>query len=106
MGSAIRGMLACALVACIEPVLAAPSTYALAAERAITWLKQQQNSVDGSWGASDDVKYLYTSETVSAMSAMNHRSQEYYAGVGWLKNRNPANSDYQARKVVGLLGSG
>lgn len=106
MGIAAQAMVVGALVAHFATAVAAESPYIPVANRAITWLKQQQNIVDGSWGASDDIKFLETSEAAQALSAMNQRSSEYYASLAFLKNRTTANSDYLARKVLALQGGG
>lgn len=67
----------------------------------VAWLAGHQN-LDGSWGASDDVKYVQTSEAVLAMEALNELSSAYYAGLAWLGNHAPANVDFTARRVLAL----
>lgn len=67
----------------------------------VAWLVGHQN-LDGSWGASDDVKYVQTSEAVLAMAALNELSSAYYAGLAWLGNHAPANVDFTARRVLAL----
>ena len=53
------------------PVLAA-SPYANNANMAVQWLSQHQN-IDGSWGATDDVKLPCTVEAVLALQALNRQ---------------------------------
>ena len=77
-----------------------------AANAGINWLLLQRNPEDGSWGATDDVKYVQTSEVVLALSAMNRRTPEYYAGITWLENHSPINVDFKARRILALQSNG
>lgn len=93
--------------ACLSAVLqvgaaAAASAYQQPAENGIAWLVQQQDLSDGSWGATDDVKYTYTSEAVVALSALNKTGRVYQAGLAWLRNHPPANLDASARRILAL----
>lgn len=68
----------------------------------VSWLIQQRNANDGSWGASDPVKYVQTSEAVMALSSLNVQGAAYYGGVAWLSNHAPSNVDFTARRVLAL----
>jgi len=74
--------------------------YDSAAASGTNWLTAQRNVGDGSWGASDDVKYVRTSEAVLALAALNQLTPAYHAGVAWLGNHTPANVDFTARRVL------
>lgn len=100
--SRLLGILAA--LSCALPAWAGP--YDTAAANATTWLLQQQNVSDGSWGATDDVKYVRTSEAVLALAALNRRTVQYYAGITWLQNHVPANVDYSARRILALQSNG
>lgn len=78
----------------------------VAAQNAATWLVQNQNRVDGSWGAAEALKPLMTAEAVIALRAFNQRSQAYYAGITWLENHRAANIDYKSRRVLALAANG
>lgn len=78
------------------------STLVTAGNNGVTWLTQQRNADDGSWGASDPVKYVQTSEAVMALRALNYQGAAYYGGVAWLGNHAPANVDFTARRVLAL----
>ena len=84
----------------------AASPYDVPAQNATNWLIQHYNPVDGSWGATDDVKYVQTSEAVIALGALNRRTPQYYAGLAWLENHSPANVDFRARRILALQASG
>lgn len=100
--SRLLGILAA--LSCALPAWAGP--YDTSAANATTWLLQQQNVSDGSWGATDDVKYVRTSEAVLALAALNRRTVQYYAGITWLQNHVPANVDYSARRILALQSNG
>lgn len=89
----------------IAPLHAA-NVYDNAANKGVTWLVQQRNSVDGSWGATDDVKYIQTSEAVLALAALNQLGAAYYGGVSWLDNHTSSNVDFAARRILTLGGAG
>ncbi|MDP3650854.1 MAG: hypothetical protein Q8R67_04135 [Rhodoferax sp.] len=99
-------VLAILALRCISIANAAPLDYKGSADLAVTWLIQQRNIVDGSWGATDDMKFVQTSEAVLALAAMNRRTQEYYAGLAWLENHTPINADFMARRILALQTNG
>ncbi|MEW6401339.1 MAG: hypothetical protein AB1649_06030 [Chloroflexota bacterium] len=74
-------------------------------QNAIQWIEAQQN-IDGSWGASDDVKLLCTVEAVTALEALNQRIPAYYWGITWLENHSASNVDYQSRRILALASHG
>jgi hypothetical protein len=74
-------------------------------ENCALWLAQHQN-VDGSWGTGEEVKLLYTVESVLALRAMNHFDPAYYRGLVWLENHNAPNVDYAARRILALYPHG
>lgn len=80
--------------------------YPAVAANGVAWLLAQQNVADGSWGSTDEEKYLQTSEAVLALAALNRRTPQYYAGLGWLQNNMPENTDYLARRVLALQSNG
>ena len=79
---------------------ACAATYVAKENAGVAWLLQQQNNADGSWGASDDVKYVQTSESVLALAALNQLGSAYFNGLVWLNNHSPANVDFTARRVL------
>lgn len=85
---------------------AVAQTLDTSANSAANWLLAQQNADDGSWGATDEVKYVQTSEAVLALAALNKRTSQYYAGLTWLQNHAPVNIDYTARRVLALQSNG
>lgn len=87
-------------------VYANAGAYDTAAANGVAWLLAQRNVDDGSWGATDDVKFVQTSEAVRALSALNQLSPAYSAGLAWLENHNPANSDFLSRRILAMGGSG
>lgn len=95
-----------ALVLGLSIPLSFAGTYDTPAGNATTWLIQQYNSVDGSWGSTTELKYVQTSEAVLALAAMNRRTPEYYAGLTWLENHAPANVDFKARRILALVPNG
>jgi hypothetical protein len=106
---AARAVLAVATAVSLNVVAQAAlaaSPYAASAELAARWLESRPNVTDGSWGTSDPTKYLLTSEAVLALGALNARSPVYYAGLSWLENHEPANVDYQARRILALIANG
>jgi hypothetical protein len=87
------------------PAAFAANAYLAPANKAVAWLNAAQNP-DGSWGASDALKPLYTSEAVRALAAVNQRSSQYYLGLGWLENHNGGSVDYEARRILALATHG
>lgn len=85
---------------------AVAQTLDASANSAANWLLAQQNADDGSWGATDEVKYVQTSEAVLALAALNKRTSQYYAGLTWLQNHAPVNIDHTARRVLALQSNG
>lgn len=96
-------LMTCAL---LLPVTVMAQTLDGSANSAVNWLLTQQNPDDGSWGATDEVKYVQTSEAVLALAALNHRTPPYYAGLTWLQNHAPVNIDHTARRVLALQSNG
>ena len=91
----------------LATLLAATSCFAGALDTAgsnkgVSWLTQQRNADDGSWGASDVVKYVQTAYAVIALSALNQQGTAYYGGVNWLGNHAPTNIDFTAHRVLAL----
>lgn len=84
---------------------ASSEIYRSSSDFAIQWLNQQQN-LDGSWGARDDIKHLYTTEVVNAMQAINTRNSANYWGIAWLENHYSTNVDYKARRIIALMPHG
>lgn len=95
-----------ALVLGLSIPLGFAGTYDTPAGNATTWLIQQHNSIDGSWGSTTELKYVQTSEAVLALTTMNRRTPEYYAGLTWLENHAPANVDFKARRILALVPNG
>jgi hypothetical protein len=95
-----------AIVCCATSVAVLAGPYDTAAQRAATWLTANMASTDGSWGGTDDVKYLDTSEVALALRAYNMLSPGYYAALTWLQNHLPANADYRARRILALAANG
>lgn len=87
---------------CVSALSATAGTYDTAAAKGVTWLLSQRNADDGSWGATDDVKYVQTSEAVLALGALNQPSSAYHAGLSWLDNHSPANIDFTSRRILSL----
>ncbi len=87
------------------PAMGAGSSYSTSANRAVTWLSTHQNS-DGSWGATDDVKLLYTVEAVMALRSVSQRTSAYFGGIAWLENHCAPNVDYEARRMLALATHG
>lgn len=85
---------------------ASAGTYDSSASKGVTWLLQQRNADDGSWGVSDDVKYVQTSEAVLALAALNQLSPAYQAGLSWLDNHPPTNIDFTSRRILALGAAG
>lgn len=96
---AVLAALSCTLSAWAGP-------YDVPAANAVSWLLSQQNTVDGSWGATDDIKYVRTSEAVLALAALNRRTPQYYAGLNWLQNHAPSNVDHTARRILAIQSNG
>ena len=78
------------------------STLDAASTKAIGWINSQRNASDGSWGATDSLKYVQTSEAVIALAALNSPSPAYFDGIAWLSNHAPSNVDFTARRVLAL----
>lgn len=98
------------LLTVVSCALCVPSTYAAnaylaPANRAVVWLNGVQNP-DGSWGTTEELKLLYTSEAVRALAAVNQRSSKYYLGLGWLANHNGGSVDFEARRILSLATHG
>jgi hypothetical protein len=86
----------------VSALPAAAGAYDTAAAKGAAWLLTQRNVDDGSWGATDDVKYLQTSEAVLALGALNQLSPAYHAGLSWLDNHAPVNIDFTSRRILSL----
>jgi len=86
--------------------VATAGTYDIAASKGVTWLLTQRNVDDGSWGTTDDVKYVQTSESIQALAALNQLSPAYYAGLSWLDNHAPTNMDFTSRRILSLGAAG
>jgi hypothetical protein len=86
------------------PALAA-SPYAGNANLAVQWLSKNQN-IDGSWGATADVKLPCTVEAVLALQALNQQNAAYYAGITFIENHAAPNIDYTARRILALYPHG
>lgn len=101
-----RRLVVLAVLALLLPITAGAQTLDASAGGAVNWLLAQQNADDGSWGATDEVKYVQTSEAVLALAALNRRTPQYYAGLTWLQNHAPVNIDHTARRVLALQSNG
>ena len=96
----IRGMgVAAGLVFATSCMAASASS---ANTSGVAWLVAQHNVDDGSWGATDALKYVQTSEAVLALAALNQQGPAYFEGVAWLSNHAPVNVDYTVRRVLAL----
>jgi len=91
----------CALVSLFFLSAPAFATYSTNITNAGQWLAGQQNA-DGSWGASDGVKFIQTAEVVQALRAGGLRNAAYYRGLTWLQNSASTNADYNARAALTL----
>lgn len=100
--SRLPGILAA--LSCTLSAWAGP--YDAPAANAVSWLLSQQNTADGSWGATDDIKYVRTSEAVLALAALNRRTPQFYAGLTWLQNHAPSNVDHTARRILAIQSNG
>ena len=87
------------------PAAFAASVYLAPSNKAVAWLNVTQNP-DGSWGATEALKPLYTSEAVRALAAVNVRGPKYYLGLGWLENHNGGTIDSEARRILALATHG
>nr|VFK51204.1 MAG: Prenyltransferase-like [Candidatus Kentron sp. TUN]VFK57469.1 MAG: Prenyltransferase-like [Candidatus Kentron sp. TUN] len=83
------------------PSIAAGTVHEEALESAVDWLVDQQNS-DGSWSGGGDIRTLYTSESVLALSAVGIRDAAFYQGITWLSNHATTNVDFRARRITAL----
>jgi len=72
---------------------------------ATQWLESQQN-IDGSWGATENEKFILTVESVQALSSAGYRNNAYFQGVTWLENHSANNADYMSRRalILSVLG--
>lgn len=95
-----------ALCSCTASLAVMAGSYETTAQLAANWLTANMASSDGSWGTTDDVKYLDTSEVVLAFRAFDQLTPAYYEGVTWLENNFPENADYRARRVLALSANG
>ncbi len=91
-----------AILSWVLCVPAAFATLATSSSSGASWLTLQRNVDDGSWGATDAVKYVQTSEAVMALRALNQQGAAYFGGLAWLANHEPANVDFTARRVMAL----
>lgn len=82
--------------------LALADQYDATAQQAASYLELTQNLSDGSWGATDNLKPLYTSQVVQALYGYNRLKPQYYAGINWLENHRMLNVDYTARRMMAL----
>lgn len=80
----------------------AASPYDTAAQNAATFLENAQFAEDGSWGTTDNIIPLFTTEAVQALYAYNRRTPHYYQGITWLENHRMLNVDYTARRIMAL----
>lgn len=69
--------------------------------KGIQWLAARQQN-DGSWGTTSSEKWLHTTEAVRALQSANVLGPDYLAGVVWLENHRPPNSDFAARRLLSL----
>ena len=97
----VVGALAPMAAALMLPMPCFAGIYDAAENNGVTWLTQQRNLDDGSWGADSD-KYVITSEAVLALAALNRYNAAYFGGVSWLGNHAPANVDFTSRRVLAL----
>lgn len=95
-----------ATLLCAVCSVAAAGPYDTAAQNAAGWLTTHVASTDGSWGATEAVKYLDTSEAALALRAYNQLTPSYYGALTWLQNHSPENADYRARRVLVLAANG
>ncbi len=65
---------------------------------AAQWLQSQQNP-DGSWGATENEKFILTIESVQALSSTGYRNNAYFQGITWLENHSADNADYMSRRA-------
>lgn len=91
---------------CFGASSAMAGAYDASATKGVTWLLTQRNVDDGSWGTTDDVKYVQTSEAVLALGALNQLSPAYHAGLSWLDNHAPINIDFTSRRILTLGAAG
>ena len=74
-------------------------------QSALGWLSSNQRA-DGSWGAEEDLRLLYTAESVSAFQSANQRTTPYFRGATWLENHAVSNLDFVSRRIVALAARG
>jgi hypothetical protein len=97
----VVGVLVPLAAALLMPSPCFAGIYDAAANNGVTWLNQQRNLDDGSWGGDSD-KYVITSEAVLALAALNRYNAAYFGGVSWLGNHAPTNVDFTSRRVLAL----
>lgn len=83
----------------------AAAAYGTKIVQAASWLSLQQNE-DGSWGGTDNVRFIQTVEAVQALRASGTRSAVYYRGLTWLQNHSADNADFNARATLTLGNAG
>jgi hypothetical protein len=86
-------------------VRAGTAEYLQGAQDAVGFLSASQNA-DGSWGASEDVRAVYTAAAVEGLRAFNVRGSAYLSGITWLENHAMSNTDFGARRIVALAPHG
>lgn len=101
-----RPVLTCGAIFLLVTSGASPSRAdaASASEAAANWLAVHQDP-DGGWGP-QDVRPLYTSESVIALRAHGRRDSAYFRGVAWLENHAVHSTDFHARRVLALEAHG
>jgi len=72
---------------------------------ATQWLESQQN-IDGSWGATENEKFILTIESVQALNSTGYRNNAYFQGLTWLENHSADNADYLSRRALILSNHG
>lgn len=102
-----HGFLSVALFVLIAAIVqtAFAGVYEDAGIDGVLWLEVDQNP-DGSWGASEHVRSLYTAEAVSAQRSFHELTPSYYWGIAWLENHEASNTDYKARQIQALHAHG
>ncbi len=72
---------------------------------ATKWLIANQN-LDGSWGPTQELQPLYTSQVVHALDSASQQKTAYYAGLTWLESHDIKSVDLIARQVDALASHG
>lgn len=88
-----------------SPASAGPAENRQAALAAALHLETTQNA-DGSWGASEDIRPVYTASAVEALRAFNRHGPGHFRGLTWLENHAMQNVDYRARRLAALAPHG